>query len=128
MLFYLEERDNDFFNVCEKIHKEYRGSYISVRELTEKAIYHPAESFYILPGEIMKLTKLISKGQKLTSAYQSRQELYTYIENRYREISQEDPTLKSHQIARIIYSERAPRFYISPKRALTIYYSMIKSK
>jgi hypothetical protein len=77
-LFYQEDRDNDFYNVCERIRGQNPG-YISVSDIVKQAIYCEAESFYLSELIIARMIDKIKKGEKPTTKKEAKQELYKEI-------------------------------------------------
>jgi|GEM_PF-4902159 len=121
-LFYEEERNEDFFNVCESIRKE-SGSYISVSDIVKKAIHHPAKSFYL---SARACYVIIRRARHARPRLDAKYDLYTEIYTRHIELSKENPQMAVSQIARIISEQSAPRFYISAPRAMNLYYQLLK--
>lgn len=126
MLFYLDERNLDFHKACEKVRGRYKGIYLSVSEITRLAINTPAESFYLLPKECMKIINKAINNEPINLKHESKIELHKEIGRRYSQLSEEKPELKPYEIAKIISDQDAPRFYISEKTAKEIYYKMVK--
>lgn len=90
-LFYLQERDKDFFIACEKIRRQHGQEYISVSDIARKAIYTETESFYLLDKEFAKILYRIEKGINQESKSQAKNEQYREIERRYRVLKAENP-------------------------------------
>lgn len=126
MLFYLDERNLDFYKACDKVRDKYKGIYLSVSEITRLAINTPAESFYLLPKECMKIINKAINNEPINLKHESKIELHKEIGRRYFQLSEEKPELKPYEIAKIISYQDAPRFYISEKTAKEIYYKMVK--
>ncbi|MFV0587070.1 hypothetical protein [Bacteroides reticulotermitis] len=128
MLFYLKERDLDFYNACERIREVNGNKHLSISELSEMAIHTPAESFYLLPKECLKIISRAINGEQIRLAHNSKNELHKEIRKRYFSLIAEQPDLKPYQAAKIISTQDAPRFYISKSRARDIYYKMINTR
>lgn len=128
MLFYLNERNIDFYNACKKVRDKYKGNYLSVSEITRLAILTPAESFYLLPKECIKIINKAINNEPINLRHESKIELHKEICRRYFQLSKENTELKPYEIAKIISDQNAPRFYISEKTAKEIYYKMVKDK
>ena len=120
-LYYQQERNADFFNVCERIRKETDG-YISVACIARKAVYCKAELFYLPAREIARIIRFKSKFEISSSA---KVELYREIETRAR-VMNEGGNMSCETIARIIEIQSAPRFYITEARAISLYYELLK--
>lgn len=128
MLFYLDERNLDFYNACEKVRSKYKGIYLSVSEITRLAINTPAESFYLLPKECMKIINKAINNEPINLKHESKVELHKEIGRRYFQLAEENQGLKPYEIAKVISDQAAPRFYISEKTANEIYYKMVKKR
>lgn len=122
-LYYQQERNADFLGVCERIRKETKG-YISVACIARKAVYCEAELFYLPAREIARIIRFKSKIEVSSSA---KIELYKEIERRSKEIN-ENGKVSCETIARIIEIQKAPRFYITEARAVSLYYELLKNK
>jgi len=122
-LFYSEDRNSNFYKACEKIKKETEG-YISVQDMTSKAVETPTESFYICLHQIniiimeQRCSKPPPKGIK--------GELHKEIFRLYWEIKKQNPTLCVNQIAKMIEELPAPRFYMSKATGASLYYKLFK--
>ena len=114
-LFYREERDREFFNVCESIRK---GTDMTVTEIAKAAITHQASSFFLTEGgykKIITCTNVNVRGAK--------SELYVEIKRRYKELGSPPVSEACDSLS----SQKAPRFYITEERARTLYYQLLKS-
>jgi histone H3/H4 len=120
-LYYQQERNADFFNVCERIRKEEKG-YISVACIARRAVYSKAELFYLPAREIARIIRFKSKVKVSSSA---KAELYREIEARAGKMN-EGGHMNCETIARIIEIQLAPRFYITEARAVSLYYELLK--
>lgn len=122
-MFFKDERDSDFFQVCEKVRSENKT--LSVSEVAKIAVYLPAPSLYLTTRELAKIVNRIRKGEKC-STYKSAGMMYDQIEKMMIEIPGNEK-LSAYEIARIIDAEPVPRFYMSEARARTIYYDCLKN-
>ena len=120
-LFYREDRDSDFFNVCEQVRIEH--GYISVSQIVAKAILKPANSFYIHRREY---ASIIKRNGSLLPRNEIKRLLHLEILNRFHEIKENNPDMCILDITKIISEQKAPRFYISQRRAEDIYYDLLK--
>ncbi len=123
-LFYKDDKNRDFLLACEAVRVE-SGYHMSVADIVSLAILRPAKSFYLHPREYSKIIK--GSGRCLPDNYLKRA-LHLEILRRHDEIKLRFPTLKTHEIAKIIENQQAPRFYISEKRAANLYYDLLKKK
>ena len=121
-LFYEEERNEDFFNVCESI-RAGTSSYISVSDIVKQAVHCPAKSFYLSARACYMIIRGM-KGNKPVPL--SKRELYGEVYSRYLELSGRYPDMPISRVARTISEQDAPRFYISAPRALNLYYKLLK--
>jgi hypothetical protein len=123
-LYYQQERNNDFFSVCERIRKETKG-YVSVEKIAIQAVYNKAELFYLPAREIAK----IIRGKKFDQNTKSpaKAELYKELKRRYELLNPQGKT-DCAVVSRMIEIQSAPRFYISESRAVNLYYQLLKSK
>jgi hypothetical protein len=120
-LFYREDRDTDFFNVCEKVRSENVG--MSVFDIVSIAIFRPAQSFYLHRREYSNIIR--TKGDRFPKN-KTKRELHLEILKRYHEIKNESPTMSIGNIVKIISEQKAPRFYLSRSRAANLYYELLK--
>ena len=118
-LFYREERDADFFYVCESVRA--KKKHLSVAEIARLAVLMPAKSFYLHPREYSNIIR--SGGIKLPEN-EIKRELHIEIFKRYKALAPESISLS----AKIISSQSAPRFYISESRASALYYTLLKRR
>lgn len=123
-MFFREERDSDFLEVCERVHSENKR--LSVSDVAKIAVYLPAPSFYLTIRELAKIINRIRKGEK-KSTYLSAKLMYDEIENMMYQIKGHEK-LSAYEIARLIDAEPAPRFYMSETRAANVYYECLKSQ
>ena len=120
-LFYREDRDVDFFNVCERVRSEEKT--LSVSTIVSKAILKEAKSFYMHPREY---SSIIRRQGKRFPKNEIKKALHLEILARYKRLKRENPHLDLPEIAKLIAEQGAPRFYISKRRAEDIYYGMLK--
>ena len=121
-LFYKDERDSEFFKICESVRVE-KGVYAPIAEIVSQAILMPTSSFFLHPKEYSN----IIRGKNLPKNAIKR-ELHLEIIRRHRDIKEKSPDLKTHEIAKILDTQPAPRFYISTRRAVDLYYSLLKNR
>lgn len=121
-LFYKDEKYRDFMDVCESVRRE---GYTSVSGMVSIAINRPARSFYLHPKEYSKIIK--NSGRHLPKD-RIKRELHLEILRRYRSTTAANPSLKVHEIAKIIESQSAPKFYMSARGAVNLYYKLLKKK
>jgi hypothetical protein len=119
VLFYREERDEDFFNACESIRA--KNTRLSIMEIARKAIMTPAKSFYLHHREYAYIIRL--NGCKLPKNIIKR-ELHNEILKRFKE--QNTKSIPSY--IKVISRQEAPRFYISESRAANLYYELMKKR
>lgn len=122
-LFFKSERDKDLFRVYEKIQKETKG-YLSVCKIAELAILHEAESYYITKKQILEIIQKLRCNPDYVPTI--KQQLYKDIFKRYWELKKENPCLKTYAIAKLIETEKAPRFYVGVKHATSLFYKLLK--
>ena len=120
-LFYREDRDSDFFNACEQVRSEEAN--LSVSEIVSKAILRPAKSFYLHRREY---SAIIRKNGIELPKNEIKKLLHLEILERYRQLKEESPGIDVLDITKIIAEQKAPRFYISERRAEDIYYALLK--
>ncbi len=123
-LFYKEDRNHDFMLACESArHTSPRGAPVSL--IVARAILQPAPSFYLHPREYSKIIGM--RGFRLPKSPVKR-ELHLEILKRHDEMKTHYPSLQTHEIAKMIETQPAPRFYISVKRASDLYYALLKRR
>ena len=123
-LFYKDDKNRDFLSACESVRIE-SGCHMSVTDIVSRAIHRPARSFYLHPREYVKIIKA---GGRYLPGNQIKRELHLEILRRADEIKSRFPNLKTREVARMIEDHEAPRFYISEKRAIYLYYELLKKK
>ena len=123
-LFYKDDKNRDFLSVCESVRIE-SGCHMSVADIVSRAIHRPARSFYLHPREYSKIIK--GNGRYLP-VNRIKRELHLEILRRADEIKARFPNLKTREIAGLLEDQAAPRFYISEKRAIYLYYELLKKK
>lgn len=123
-LFYKEEKYHDFMSACELVRRE-SSCYVSVLDTVFAAINRPARSFYLHPQEY---SKIIKNGGRHLPKDRVKRELHLEILRRYMEIKTNSPLLKTHEIAKIIELQSAPRLYMSLRGATNLYYSLLKKR
>ena len=123
-LFYKDDKNRDFLSACESVRSEHRR-HLPVANLVSLAIRKPAKSFYLHPREYVKIIKA---GGRYLPGNQIKRELHLEILRRADEIKSRFPNLKPREVARMIEDHEAPRFYISEKRAIYLYYELLKKK
>jgi type II secretory ATPase GspE/PulE/Tfp pilus assembly ATPase PilB-like protein len=119
VLFYREERDEDFFNVCESVRA--KNTRLSIIEIARKAILRPAKSFYLHPREYSYIIRL--NGNRLPKNVLKR-ELHNEILKRFK--AQNAKAISS--FIKVLSQQEAPRFYISESRAANLYYDLLKKQ
>lgn len=126
-LFYQEERNEDFFAVCERIREENnkKDSYESVTQIAQRAVMCEAGSFYISPNWIEKIVNSVRRGKPFTARSGAKLELYRDVEKLYKQLYAENPRIRMREIIDRISDAPAPRFYISEARAVSLYYELL---
>lgn len=89
------------------------------------AIKSPAKSFYLHPREY---SKIIKNGGLHLPKERIKRELHSEILRRHADIRSANPSLKVHEVAKIIESQSAPKFYMSTRGAINLYYKLLKKK
>jgi hypothetical protein len=123
-LFYSEERNTNFYNICEKIRKDTK-EYMSVKDIASMAVRVPAESFFISLHQINIIIMEQRCGKTPPKGIKG--ELHKEIFKTYWELKKQNPSLCVNQIAKLIEEMPAPRFYMSNATATSLYYELIKS-
>jgi len=126
-LYYQKERDKDFFETCESIRKENHPDYISVEDIVKQAINKEAKSFYLNIEIYARIINKVRCGCLNRIRHKMKKELYLELWNRYIEIKRQNPEYNSMDCARIIAEQKAPKFYISQKHAVNLYYKLLKA-
>jgi hypothetical protein len=120
-LFYREDRDVDFLNVCEQVRSEGKG--LSTSDIVSKAILRPAKSFYLHRREYSTIIR--KNGNRLPNNHIKRR-MHLDILERYQNLKKNNPNMDASEGSKIIAEQSAPRFYISERRAEDIYYQSFK--
>lgn len=125
-LYFKKERDRDFFNVCETIRKE-SNAYLSISEIASRAVYREAKSFYLSDHEYTRIYYAARLYPRLANCrIEIKNEMYREIRARFLEAKHENPGMKHSKIAEILSSQTAPRFYMSEKSAVALYYRLLR--
>ena len=114
-LFYKTQRDLEFYNACERVRK---GKCMTIQEIVDFAIMQPASSFFLTYSSCRK----IIKWEKPVNG--AKRELYYEIKR----LRDQMPELTVSQACERIIEMPAPRFYITPARARSLYYELLKTK
>lgn len=122
-LFYKDERNRDFYRACESVRAE-NNSRLHVIDIVAQAILKPASSFFLHPKEYANIIR--DNGQSLPKNSIKR-ELHLEILKRYQALKEIVPNSRPHEAAKIISEQSAPRFYLSHRRAVDLYYILLKS-
>jgi hypothetical protein len=117
---YIEERNADFYSVCKKV-IESDNEGLNNSQVAACAALLPAKSFYLMPRQI----KYIISNDKLPVG-SVQQTKYLHIRKLARELLTTDPSLTIAQLANIIAEHEAPSFYLQPKYAAVLFYSLLK--
>jgi hypothetical protein len=126
-IFYKDERDRDFFEVCENIRRKQVG-YISCEEIVLKALRREAKSFYLLERSCFNIIWR-KKHEKLKNPKtEHKKELYAEIYRRYLNIISMNHEMTILKAAGEIAKQKAPRFYMSKSHARDLYYKLLKKK
>lgn len=120
-LFFQEERDKDFLKACEKIRKE--NKFLSATDIAKRAVNSPAPSFYLTIKGYSNIINFIKKD-KCDTTVKAKRELYMEIRKRLEDIPNWR-NVSSYELARMIDSQSAPRFYVSESRAVKLYYNLL---
>ncbi len=121
-LFFIEERDKYFLEVCDKIQKE--NKFWSVSKVAKAALLTETFSFFLT---IRGYAKIIHKLRKC-EPYPSRSvkcEMYDEIKERVAEMPQD---ISVNEMARRLDTQTAPRFYMTENSAIQLYYNLIKKR
>lgn len=113
-LFFKRQRDLEFFQACERVRK---GKCMTIQEIVDIAVFQPASSFFLTYSSCRKIIKW---DKKVTGA---KAELYKEIKR----IRDTMPNLSISQACETIIEMPAPRFYITPARARSLYYELLKN-
>lgn len=125
-LYFKECRDRDFFTACEMVRKE-SDTYLSVSEIARKAVLSEAPSFYLSEQQYLRIyhqARIYPRVENCKSEIKN--EMYREIRARFLEARYFSPKLKFAQIAKVISEQTAPRFYITEKSAVELYYKLLK--
>lgn len=125
-LFYRQERDKNFFQVCEKIRKNSKA-YVSVAEIAKKAVLEEADEYYITLKQMIVILTCMRCEKNIDTLSEHKRALYKDIFSRYWVLKKKNPTMRTFEIAKMIHNEKAPRFYFSDSRAKSLYYKLIKT-
>jgi hypothetical protein len=120
-----EERDKDFLSVCERIKRSAGRRYVSIASVAKEAIIQPAQSFYLSVGEI---GRLLRKNIHQLPVSRAKQDLWIELARRYQELRRQYPGESIDAIARRIEVQSAPRFYMTPKYAVRLYYKLLSER
>lgn len=120
-LFYQEDRDLDFLEKCESIRKEHNHT-LSMVEIAKLAAMSPARSFYISKTHC---ARIIRHPDRFVLRREHSKEMHREIVSRAKAILEENNSLNSYEVAEIILSQPAPRFYISGHHAVKLYYNLV---
>ena len=127
-LFYEEERDEDFLVACERVRRSRRG-YASVASIAREALLQPAPSFYLSHRAARGIIQEIARRGIPTLRSKSKTSLYEEVERRAAAIRAErGESLSSGRVSRILIVQPAPRFYISGKHAIALYYRLLRKQ
>lgn len=121
-LYFKEDRDKDFFEVCERIRKQY-GDYVSVSDIALQAINQPAKSFYLSDQRYSRILR--QRGNKKTKNLIKIQ-MHMDIYEKFNSLCIEYADLNTKEILKILAESAAPRFYLSHSRATELYYELLK--
>lgn len=118
-LFYQTERDCAFIDACEKAIKTHART-MTIPDIIEYVRTQPTTSFFVSPQGYLK----IFSGYAPTSL--AKQELREDVLSRYTHFK--DTTgMSDAEIADIMDRQEAPRFYMSSRRAMDLYYRLLKN-
>lgn len=123
-LYFKEDRDKDFFKVCERIRKQ-NGDYVSVSDIALQAINQPALSFYLSDQRYSRILK--QRGNKKTKNL-IKIEMHRDIYEKFDSLSADNKNLSTKEILKMLSEIPAPRFYLSHSRATELYYELLKQK
>lgn len=123
ILYYQDERDEDFFEVCEVLKKEYPS--LGIRDIVLIAVNSPAKSFYIRKGEYRHI---IRKGVRELPKNRFKREKHRAIIREHYRLTTLHPELYPHEINEMIYNRPAPKFYMSVPTGVRIYYNVLNRK
>ncbi|MFT3994398.1 MAG: hypothetical protein QM660_08825 [Dysgonomonas sp.] len=123
-LYFKEDRDKDFFEVCERIRKQ-NDEYVSVSDIALQAIGQPAKSFYLSDQRYSRIIK--QKGNSRTKNL-IKIEMHRDIYEKFNSLSVEYADLNTKGILKLLSESPAPRFYLSHSRATELYYELLKHK
>lgn len=122
--FFYEERNAEFLEACERVRK--RGRLYRVADIASAAILEPAESFYLTTKQYVNIITRMRCSRTVPPTVLG--ELYVEVFSRYWAIKKESPRKSTSEIAREIDLQTAPRFYISEKQAVKLYYKLHKRR
>ena len=120
-----DNRNRDFYRACEEIIRHNKPQSVNVRETVRKALLSPAGSFYLSDGEIARILRSRMWEMPLNPV---KLEMYKELCSRYRQLKALHPGQKIGQIARLIETQPAPRFYMSDAYAVRLYYHLVKNR
>jgi len=122
-----KERNKDFFDTCEGIRRDNRPNYVSVENIASGAVLKEAQSFYLNTEIYARIINKVRCGYLSGVKNSLKRQMYVEIHKRYIRIKRENPTFNAMDCARIIAEQKAPRFYISPRHAVNLYYRLLKN-
>lgn len=123
-LYFKEDRDKDFLEVCERIRKQ-NDEYVSVSDIALQAISQPAKSFYLSDQRYSRIIK--QKGNRKTKNL-IKIDMHRDIYEKFNSLSAEYANLNVREILKLLSESPAPRFYLSHSRATELYYELLKQK
>ena len=90
---------------------------MTIQEIVDIAVFQPASSFFLTYSSCRKIIKW---NKKVTGA---KADLY----NEIKRLRNTMPDLSISQACEVIIEMPAPRFYITPARARSLYYELLKN-
>ena len=123
-LYFKEDRDKDFFEVCERIRKQ-NDEYVSVSDIALQAINQPAKSFYLSD---QRYSRIIKQRENKKTKNLVKIEMHKDIYEKFNSLSAENTDLCVREILKLLSESPAPRFYLSHSRATELYYELLKHK
>jgi hypothetical protein len=123
------ERDKDFLKVCEGIRKKHHPDYISVENIAKMAVMEEAQSFYLDITVIENVVYYFLKHKTHSIRHgKVKHDLYCEIYKRYLSYREQTGKANVAEFARMLQEQTAPRFYLSRRYAMNLYYNLLKKK
>ena len=126
ILEFTNQRNKELMKTFRKTLGEF--SFIDIKKVSEVVVNSPCSRFWVSEDRAYIVISVMMKGQyALDSMHQYKREMFLEIFKRVQAMREENPEMPMDDIIFDVVNSPAPKFYMKPRYAMNIIYSIKKN-